>query len=45
VAAFNKTIPAILAYPPDLSIPPPLPDSLEDLTIETDKFRRPILGR
>jgi hypothetical protein len=45
VEAFNKTIPAILAYPPDLSIPDPLPDSLEDLTIETDKFRKSIFGK
>ncbi|MGQ0527144.1 MAG: hypothetical protein ACT4OY_03820 [Alphaproteobacteria bacterium] len=45
VAAFNKTLPAIFKYPPDLTIPDPLPDSLEDLTIETDKFREPILGR
>ncbi len=40
VAAFNKTLPAILANPPDLIIPAPLPDSLEDLTVETDKFRK-----
>ncbi len=44
VAAFNQTIPAILENPPNLSIPDPLPDSLEDLTVETDKFRKQIFG-
>lgn len=44
VEAFNKTLPALLATPIDLSLPSPLPDSLEDLHIETDKFRNAIFG-
>ena len=39
VEAFNKTIPIILANPPDLTIPAPLPDSLEGLQFQTDNFR------
>lgn len=43
VAAFNKTIPTIFANPPDLTYPTPLPDSLEDLQLDTGLFRKPIL--
>ena len=43
VARFNKALPVILEFPPDLTIPYPLPDSLEDLQIETHLFRKPIL--
>ena len=39
IDAFNQTIPIILANPPDLTIPYPLPDSLEGLQINTDAFR------
>lgn len=39
VARFNSSIPVILAYPPDLTRPNPLPDSLRDLQIDTDAFR------
>lgn len=48
VEAFNKTLPAIFAYPPDLTYPAPLPDSLADLQINTElyrKFRLPEYGR
>lgn len=39
VAAFNTILPVILENPPDLTIPHPLPDSLENLQINTDAFR------
>lgn len=39
VTEFNKVVPVILANPPDLTIPYPLPDSLENLQIDTDSFR------
>jgi len=42
VEAFNKVLPVILQSPPDLTIPYPLPNSLEGLQFETDKFRKPI---
>ncbi len=40
---FNRILPVIFKYPPDLMLPTPLPDSLDGLQIETDKFRTPIL--
>ncbi|MCC7304999.1 MAG: hypothetical protein IT558_01930 [Alphaproteobacteria bacterium] len=43
VEKFNKILPVIFAVPPDLSLPSELPDSLQDLIIETDRFRRKIL--
>ncbi|MEZ5815329.1 MAG: hypothetical protein R3E13_11525 [Alphaproteobacteria bacterium] len=43
VELFNKILPVILQNPPDLTIPYPLPDSLKNLQIETDLFRKPIL--
>ncbi|MEM7651029.1 MAG: hypothetical protein AAF204_02965 [Pseudomonadota bacterium] len=39
IEAFNPTIPIVLANPPDLTIPYPLPDSLQNLQINTDAFR------
>ena len=39
VALFNASIPVILQNPPDLTIPAPLPNSLENLQINTDAFR------
>ncbi len=39
---FNRILPVIFKYPPDLTLPTPLPDSLDGLQIETDKFRTPI---
>lgn len=39
VEDFNKIIPVVLENPPDLTIPYPLPDSLESLQIDTDAFR------
>jgi len=43
VDSFNRALPAILGYPPDLTVPSALPDSLQDLQIETSKFRKSIL--
>ncbi|MGB4107533.1 MAG: hypothetical protein WBK55_07030 [Alphaproteobacteria bacterium] len=40
---FNRALPSVLVYPMDLTIPAPLPDSLQDLQFETQKFRKPIL--
>ncbi len=37
---FNRSIPSILENPPDLTLPARLPDSLNGLQFETDKFRR-----
>lgn len=45
VSEFNKSIPTILAYPPDLTLPVPLPDSLQDLQIDTNLFRKQIFQR
>ena len=42
IEEFNKIIPVILSNPPDLTIPYPLPDSLENLQINTNLFRKPI---
>lgn len=43
VDSFNNSIPYLVTNPPDLTLPWPLPDSLEGLKFETDKFRKPIL--
>lgn len=43
IDAFNRSVPAIYANPPDLTYPSPLPDSLRDLQLETSRFRTPIL--
>lgn len=43
VEEFNRILPAIFNMPLDLTVPSPLPDSLQDLQFETDKFRKPIL--
>ena len=43
VEDFNRVLGTVLEYPPDLTLPIPLPDSLDGLQIETDKFRKPIL--
>lgn len=39
VTAFNRSIPVIRDFPPSLVVPPPLPDSLSGLQINTDAFR------
>jgi hypothetical protein len=39
---FNRSIRTIAAFPPDLTYPDPIADSLEDINIDTDKFRRKI---
>lgn len=41
---FNIILPALFANPPDLTLPAPIPDSLQNMQIETDKFRMPIFG-
>lgn len=42
VADFNLILPVVLQNLPDLSYPSPLPDSLEDLQIDADMFRRAL---
>lgn len=42
VEDFNRSIPVITKFPPDLTLPLPIPDSLQDIQIDTDKFRRKI---
>lgn len=43
IAKFNTSLPVVFEYPPDLNLPEPLPDSLESLQFEFEKFRKPIL--
>lgn len=43
VDRFNKTIPAILANPPDLTIPWPKGETLEGLHYEVNTYMKPIL--
>ncbi|GJL86280.1 MAG: hypothetical protein DHS20C02_20550 [Micavibrio sp.] len=42
VDAFNVSIPGIVAAPPDLTLPTPIPDSLRDIQLDFERFRRPI---
>lgn len=42
VERFNKSIPVIKQNPPDLTLPQPIPDSLQDMEIDTDSFRESI---
>lgn len=42
VTAFNPAIPGLVANPPNLSLPPWIPDNLSDLQFDTDSFRRPL---
>lgn len=42
VEDFNRSLSVILAHPPDLTIPPPLPDSLQNLQLDTNSFRKPV---
>lgn len=39
---FNRSLPTVLAFPPDLTYPKAIPDSLSDIEIDTDRFRRKI---
>lgn len=43
VTEFNKTIPLIVANPPDLTLPTPLPDTLKNLRFDVNRYIRPIL--
>lgn len=43
IERFNASLPVILQNPPDLALPNPLPDSLENLQFDFAKFRKPIL--
>lgn len=43
VEQFNKSIPVIVAFPPDLTYPTAIPDSLEGMQFNFDQFRKPIL--
>lgn len=42
VELFNNAIPYLVANPPDLTMPPKIPDSLQNMQIETQRFRKPI---
>lgn len=42
VESFNKSVPAILAYPPDLTVPRDFSNNLEGLRFESDSFRRSL---
>lgn len=42
IKSFNLALPAIYANPPDLTIPAPLPDALEDLRIDPTKYYRTL---
>ncbi len=43
VERFNTSIVSIVANPPDLTLPSPIPDSLKDMQIDLSKYRRPII--
>ncbi len=43
VELFNKAIPYLATNPPDLTIPTPIPDSLDSIQFDFNRFRRPIL--
>ncbi|MAE51914.1 MAG: hypothetical protein CMH27_08885 [Micavibrio sp.] len=43
VQHFNHSLPAIFAYPPDLTYPTPLPNDPNDLQFDFDKYRKQIL--
>ena len=45
VEDFNRSLPVVLQNLGDLTLPSPLPDSLDGLKIETEKFLKPILDR
>ncbi|HBR68961.1 MAG TPA: hypothetical protein DEA55_06255 [Rhodospirillaceae bacterium] len=45
IERFNYSILGIVASPPDLSLPTPIPDSLEDLQVDSSKFRKPIFDK
>ncbi len=43
VKKFNVAIPYLITNPPDLTLPVPLPDSLENIHFDFNRFRKPIL--
>ena len=43
VKNFNNALPAIFAYPPDLTYPTPLPNDPNQLQFDFDKYRKQIL--
>jgi hypothetical protein len=45
VTQFNRSLSVILTHMPDLDYPAPLADSLEDLQIDTDSLRKPIVDK
>ncbi len=44
VERFNSALPYLIANKPDLTLPAPIPDSLEDIQFEIDRFRKPIFS-
>lgn len=42
IQAFNRVLPLIIANPPNLDYPAPIPDALKDVQIDADTFRTPL---
>jgi len=42
IERFNTSMSVVIANPPDLTLPSPIPDSLEDMQIQPELFRKPI---
>lgn len=43
VERFNNAVPYLITHPPDLTLPAPIPDSLDSIHFETDRYRKKIL--
>jgi hypothetical protein len=43
IALFNKSIPSILAFPPDLALPHPSEDALKDFVVDESMIGQPVL--
>lgn len=42
VERFNVAVPYLIANPPDLTLPMPIPDSLQSIQFDLNRFRKPI---
>lgn len=45
VDEFNRVLSVVIQSKPDLTLPPGLPDALEGVEIDTDKYRKSIVDR